>query len=443
MMVKKIINITRIRKWRFLRNFFICAFSIVFCAGVTLAKDVPSSEKKALSSNDVPDGFASLNGGTTGGKAASSAHIYKISTRAEFINALKCGGSKLSDDAKIIYVTGMIDLSVDDNGKAVDGYWYLSRAGFSSVYDSWKAWCDAYAATCSGSSNGSGEPEQARKAAFNLEKNRVVFDIGSNTSIIGSGNSAGFKNGSLVISKKNNVIIRNVSVLDAYDWFASWDYKDGNVNSEFDTIAITNGSSNVWVDHCTLGDGSRPDSELDYVVIGGMKHKWVVHDGLLDVTKGSDFVTISYNKILNHNKTMLFGSSDSASGTDTGKLRITVHHNWFNNVTQRLPRVRFGQVHAYNNYYQDCGICIGVGDGSRIYSESNYFASCKKSFAKYDHPKNEGYFFDIGSNSTSGDESMATAALVGWTPSYPYTVDPNANVPKICQDYAGAGMPVR
>jgi pectate lyase len=415
----------------------------MLCAGGISAKTAAQPAEAPLSVNDVPDGFASLNGGTTGGKSASEKHVYKVSNRAEFLNALNAGGWSTSDTDKIIYVTGMIDLSVDDNGKPVDGYWYLSQVGYGSAYATWKEWRDAYVATCSGSSDGSGAPEKARKDAYNLEKKRVVMNIGSNTTIIGSGNGAGFKNGSFIISKAKNVIIRNVSILNAYDWFGSWDASDGNVNSELDGISIVNGSKNVWVDHCTLSDGDHQDSESDYVMIGGTKHKWVVHDGLLDVTKGSDYVTISYNKIADHNKTMLFGASDSASSTDSGKLHITVHHNWFQNAVQRLPRVRFGSVHVYGNYYQNCGTCVGIGDGARIYSENNFFEACKTPFAKYDHSKNKGYVYDSGSSVSPGSGMHSDAGLVGWKPEYAYTADPAASVPAVCKARAGAGRSLK
>ena len=76
-----------------------------------------------------------------------------------------------------------------------------------------------------------------------------------------------------------------------------------------------------------------------------------VHDGLVDVTNESDLVTISWNRFSDHDKTMLVGSSDGATA-DRGKLRITLHHNLFEDLGQRVPRVRYGQVHVYNNHYK-------------------------------------------------------------------------------------------
>jgi pectate lyase len=102
-----------------------------------------------------------------------------------------------------------------------------------------------------------------------------------------------------------------------------------------------------------------------------------VHDGLLDITNASDLVTVSWNKFRNHDKMMLIGSSDSASA-DRGKLRVTLHHNLFDGIGQRAPRVRFGQVHLYNNLYDvrdtpTYNYSWGVGIESAIYAEENVF----------------------------------------------------------------------
>jgi pectate lyase len=76
---------------------------------------------------------------------------------------------------------------------------------------------------------------------------------------------------------------------------------------------------------------------------------------------------------------MLIGSSDSAAA-DRGKLRVTLHHNAVEKIGQRAPRVRFGQVHVYNNYYDVRGTpsysysySWGVGVESAIYAEENLF----------------------------------------------------------------------
>ena len=76
---------------------------------------------------------------------------------------------------------------------------------------------------------------------------------------------------------------------------------------------------------------------------------------------------------------MLIGSSDSRI-TDRGKLRVTVHHNEFRDLGQRVPRVRFGQVDIYNNHYVQrtrCAIAYvyswGVGVESHLVAEQNAF----------------------------------------------------------------------
>ena len=70
---------------------------------------------------------------------------------------------------------------------------------------------------------------------------------------------------------------------------------------------------------------------------------------------------------------------------DEGKLQVTVHHNYFKNCKSRLPLVRYGTVHVYNNLY-DCidrnksGFCVGAGYKSNIYAEKNVIKNCKYGF---------------------------------------------------------------
>ena len=105
-----------------------------------------------------------------------------------------------------------------------------------------------------------------------------------------------------------------------------------------------------------------------------------VHDGLLDVTHESDLVTVSYSVFRDHDKTNLVGSGDGRQALDGGRLRVTWHHNLWDDAGQRLPRVRFGDVDVYNNYVRvgQGGAALfdyawGVGVESSIWAERNAF----------------------------------------------------------------------
>ena len=59
---------------------------------------------------------------------------------------------------------------------------------------------------------------------------------------------------------------------------------------------------------------------------------------------------------------------------------MTIHHNQFRNLGQRVPRVRFGQVDVYNNHYiqrenspVEYVYSWGVGVESHIVAERNAF----------------------------------------------------------------------
>ena len=59
-----------------------------------------------------------------------------------------------------------------------------------------------------------------------------------------------------------------------------------------------------------------------------------------------------------------------------GHLRVTWHHDWWGaNVHEREPRVRFGEIHLYNNLWTSVSnsYCIGLGVGASILTESNVF----------------------------------------------------------------------
>ena len=207
---------------------------------------------------------------------------------------------------------------------------------------------------------------------------------GSNTTIVGVGNKATIRGAWIdirgtanVANSRSNIIIRNLTFQDSYDCFPQWAPTDGTLgswNALYDSVSLRD-SNNVWIDHNTFEDRTTADTtQPNYFGV-----LYQVHDGLLDITNASDLVTVSWNRLRNHDKVMLIGSSDSAAA-DRGKLRVTLHHNYFQRVGQRVPRVRFGQVHLYNNYYDlrstpNYQYSWGVGIESAIYAEENFFVT--------------------------------------------------------------------
>ena len=208
----------------------------------------------------------------------------------------------------------------------------------------------------------------------------------------------------------------------------------------------------MWVDHNVFEDRETADEDQpSYFDV-----LFQVHDGALDITNASDFVTVSFNRFRNHDKVMLIGSSDSATA-DRGKLRVTLHHNLFDHVGQRSPRVRFGQVHVYNNYYKvernpTYQYSFGVGIESAIYAENNFFKTDKSvSPDQFIERLNGSSIFESGTqlNGTPAKNLIDVVSAwnavndpdltedVGWAPTLSLEVQRTGQVPSTVQDQAG------
>ncbi|WP_179135822.1 polysaccharide lyase family 1 protein [Paenibacillus sp. 32352] len=166
--------------------------------------------------------------------------------------------------------------------------------------------------------------------------------VKSNKTIIGLGTKAALVYGGLeVTNNEKNVIIRNLTIKDS---FQSWDGKLG----DWDAITVQNGAHHVWIDRCTLTH---------------------MEDGLMDVVKGGDYVTLSNTVLSNHNKTIGIGTDGYAN-----RPRVTIHHNFFNGTNQRNPRVNRADVHVFNNYYLNIGdYGITSHNDADVLVEGNYF----------------------------------------------------------------------
>ena len=270
--------------------------------------------------------------------------------------------------------------------------------------------------------------------SFAENGNKVIFvkpgtylgpiNVGSNVTIYGY-QGAIIKQPStgsaMKLSESKNVIIRNLE----FQGVGALDEDDE------DCLQINKNSTNVWIDHVYIYDG---------------------HDGNLDITNGSNYITISWTKFAytnissNHQFSNLIGNSDSKT-SDEGKLKVTFHHTWWSDgVKERMPRVRYGQVHLYNNLFdsKNSSTCIRAGIKADLRVENNVFIGVNKPIDLYENDftavSANGNYFENTSGNTSGSGNAFTP---GYTVS-PTDVSTQAKAYALrdsIQLYAGATLP--
>jgi len=252
-----------------------------------------------------------------------------------------------------------------------------------------------------------------------VRDNKTIIGLGTNATLVGD----------LKVAGNNNVILRNLT------------FTNPNGAGDKDGLTLQE-CENIWVDHCTFVDCA---------------------DGSLDISHGADWITVSWckfyysNPAADHRFANLVGHSDNNSGEDAGKLHVTFHHNWWGQlVHERMPRVRYGRVHVYNNFYNSPGNnnCIRAAVASEILVENNYFDSVKNVWELYRTTGTDGKVFaagnlqvntswSAGSDSNSiqipGTDILSTEANGLNPPPYAYTMDAPASIPNAVTNDAGAG----
>ncbi|MEU6030166.1 right-handed parallel beta-helix repeat-containing protein [Streptomyces tauricus] len=164
------------------------------------------------------------------------------------------------------------------------------------------------------------EPYVIRVAgAIKAEPFGANIAVASDKTLIGVGTAGELVQGELHLAPgTHNVIIRNLTIRDSYVE-GDWDCKD----TDFDGIQLDT-AHHVWIDHNRF---SR------------------ICDGQLDVRKDSEYVTVSYNRFEDNNKTFGIG------WTPNVRTQITIDHNWFRGTKQRNPSAdNCAYAHLYNNY---------------------------------------------------------------------------------------------
>ena len=243
-----------------------------------------------------------------------------------------------------------------------------------------------------------------------IRSNKTIRGIGENPTIIGS---LAFKKHS------SNVIIERLNIS-----APTKSYGEG------DGISVKEDINNVFITKCTF------------------LNCW---DSCIDITRRSDWVTVSWCKFYfshtaNNDRVHLIGGGDSHD--DQGKLHVTFHHNWYGfQCWQRIPSVRFGRAHVYNNYYNCANnlYCVRTRLYAECLVENNYFINVQNPWERFDTIGTPGKLHAAGNalvNVTWDVHESGVVLIDGtdtvFTPSYSYTLDNGADVPAIVQNGAGA-----
>lgn len=222
-----------------------------------------------------------------------------------------------------------------------------------------------------------------------------TVQVGSDKTLLGAGEGAALTDGRLDVDGSTNVIVANVAM-----------EADGTA------IAVHGGAHHVWVDGSSFTGGDD--------------------DALVAVTDGADHVTLSWNHFVEAEAAITIGSAED----DTGALRVSVHHNFFDGTTSRHPRARNAEhVHVFNNYFRDNPeYGVSSAQGSKVLVEGNYFERTPLSVSSEDDEPGDVVTRD---NLLIDSEQPELRGEVP-DPPYAYELDDTVSVPDLVTERAGA-----
>ncbi len=241
----------------------------------------------------------------------------------------------------------------------------------------------------------------------NRNGNKTLIGVGANSGLTGAGLDLGYA---------DNVIVRNLKISKASV-------------GEGDAITIL-ASHHIWIDHCDLSS-DRNDTTAGY-------------DGLVDITHGSAFVTVSWTVLHDHKDTSLVGhTADMTAQAEDQNLSVTYHHNLFLNVNSG-PRVRWGMAHVFSNHFQDVGAFGVVSESdATVQVDHNVFdnfdVGSKPIATTYQDPTT-GYMTETGNNFPAGFTVDIAPPPTAFNLPYGYSSDAADSVSAIVSQCAGTGQ---
>ncbi len=407
-----------------------------FSAGCTVT--VTGERTAVIRASDIPSGYAST-GVSTSGFGGYGGTVVTVSSKKELVEYAKKSGKY------VIYIDGMIDMSggmlpAEGGGSTTALDEFVKN---NSEFETYEAFKKAYAGACSAETDdsSSSSPESTYGSVLwtlnKAYKNVIQLNLTSDKTLIGLGTGSGIKGGTVSIADASTIALRNLTIQDAYDPFPHYESGDG-FNAQHDAIGIQGTCSNIWIDHCTLKDTLYAGTVS---ISDGKSEKWQTYDGLCDMKGDVKNITVSNCKFMEHDKTMLVGSSDTDGSNETRTL--TLSGNYFYNCGQRLPMARNVKAHIYNNYYDAESsphykqqYAVGCRAGSLIVAENNYFGSG----IYYSFKDSDGTLYSSGNTDNSQQKCSTTeSSSKPFEIPYTYTAVSASEAKAVAEEFAGAG----
>jgi pectate lyase len=231
--------------------------------------------------------------------------------------------------------------------------------------------------------------------------------VTSNKSFLGAGVGTAVVNAGFKLVNVSNVVFRNFTVRDSY------------IAGDF--------------------EGKRPDNDRDGIQMDTSTHIWVDHmhftrlgDGLVDIRKDCDNVTLSWNVFSDHNKALGEG------WTSNVVTRLTLHHNWIRNTHQRNASLdNTAASHVYNNYLEDISSYGMLGrNAALLVVEGNYFRDVRNPL----HHQGAGGELVARDNifeACSGNTGRERGTAFDPSAAYSYELTPTPAVPSLVRSFGG------
>jgi pectate lyase len=177
--------------------------------------------------------------------------------------------------------------------------------------------------------------------------NRSKVNVRSFKTIDGRGRNIVIEGRQLQLDGCEHVIIYNMRFRNSGDGDSSTDCCD--------TISMGRGTHDIWVHHCDFGASE---------------------DEIFGITKDATDITISFCHLKNAHHAFLIGQDDD--GSSARQIRLTLHHNRFEKIDGRCPKITGAKVHSFNNYYDRWQSYLAtVRNGAQFYSKADIYRADK------------------------------------------------------------------